>query len=350
MGVRVVVIGAGAAAALLGCLLVLAVAVATTSAVSSQLPLAACGGASLPSHGETVLGTSYGGSGDSPRTREGHGAYGSLIGHAAFAELSTNPENPDPASWDYSALGGLPPQTLLRISFHGRSVIAEKLDVGRGGPAHPKIDLWWQTAALLGFNGMGDVHINAAPPGAQPTPIPGGQPASPSTAVAQCSAFIGDGSAGSRAVTAALRWLGTPYSWGGGDASGPTLGTCGPAGCQGARVRGFDCSGLTLYAWAQAGVALAHFTGDQWNEGVHLAPTIADVGQLLPGDLVFFDMDGPLGHVGLYIGEGRMVEAPHTGDVVKIVSFTSGTYAATYAGAVRPMPRSSPVATGGFAG
>lgn len=350
MGVRVVLIGAGAGAALLGCFLVLMVAVTTSSAVSSQLPLAACGGASLPTHGETVLATTYGGSSDSPRTRGGHGAYGNLIGQAAFAELSTNPENPNPAAWDYSALGGLPPRALLRISFHGRSVIAEKLDVGRGGPAHPRIDLWWQTAALLGFNGLGDVQISAAPPGAQPTPILGGQSALNATNSATCSAFVGDGSAGSRAVAAALRWLGTPYSWGGGDANGPTLGTCGPAGCQGLHVRGFDCSGLTLYAWAQAGVALAHFTRDQWNEGTHLAPTIADIGQLRPGDLLFFNMDGPLGHVGLYVGEGRMVEAPHTGDVVKIVGFTSGAYAATYAGAVRPMPQSSPIDSGGSSG
>jgi cell wall-associated NlpC family hydrolase len=112
-------------------------------------------------------------------------------------------------------------------------------------------------------------------------------------------------------------------------------------------VRGFDCSGLTLYAWAQAGVALSHFTGDQWNEGVHLAPSISDVGQLRPGDLVFFNMDGPLGHVGVYVGGARMVEAPHTGDVVKIVDFTTGAYGAAYAGAVRPMPQASPIVSVG---
>ena len=198
---------------------------------------------------------------------------------------------------------------------------------------------------------MGDVRISPAPPGAQPTPIPGrGRPMPASDTQATCTGFVPDGSAGSRAVAAALRWLGTPYSWGGGDANGPTLGTCGPAGCQGSRVRGFDCSGLTLYAWAQAGVALSHFTGDQWNEGLHLAPAIGDVGQLRPGDLVFFNMDGPLGHVGLYVGGGRMVEAPHTGDVVKVVDFTTGAYGAAYAGAVRPMPRSSPIASAGASG
>jgi cell wall-associated NlpC family hydrolase len=343
-------IGAGASAALLGCLLVLAVAVTTNSAVSNQLALAACGGASVPTRGETVLASTYGGLDDSPQTQEGHGAYGSLVGHAAFAELSTNPQNPNPAAWNYRALGGLAPRTLLRISYHGRSVIAEKLDVGRGGPAHPKIDLWWQTAALLGFNGLGDVRISAAPPGAQPTPIPGAHLTAGSSGTTACIAFVGDGSAGSRAVAAALRWLGTPYSWGGGDVRGPTLGTCGPAGCQGLHVRGFDCSGLTLYAWAQAGVALAHFTRDQWNEGIHLAPIIADVEQLRPGDLVFFNMDGLLGHVGLYVGKGQMVEAPHTGDVVKVVNFTNGVYAATYAGAVRPTPQLSPLDSAGSPG
>jgi cell wall-associated NlpC family hydrolase len=65
---------------------------------------------------------------------------------------------------------------------------------------------------------------------------------------------------------------------------------------------------------------------------------------------VFFNMDGPLGHVGLYVGGGRMVEAPHTGDVVKIVNFTTGSYATAYAGAVRPMPQASPIASAGVSG
>lgn len=349
MGVRVILVVTGVSAAFLGCILVLAVAVTTSSAISNQLSLSACTGTLTPTRGQTVLATTYGGPNDSERTRAGHGAFGSLIGHAAFAELSTNPESPNPAAWDYRALGGLAARSLLRISYHGRSVIAEKLDVGRGGPAHPKIDLWWQTAALLGFNGLGDVRISAAPPGAQPTPIPGSGSTADSTDTQSCPGFVDDGSAGARAVAAALRWVGTPYSWGGGDANGPTLGTCGPAGCQGLRVRGFDCSGLTLYAWAQAGVALAHFTSDQWNDGLHLAPTIADVGQLRAGDLVFFNMDGLLGHVGLYVGGGRMVEAPHTGDVVRVVDFTTGAFGAAYAGAVRPMPRSSPLASAGSA-
>lgn len=115
-----------------------------------------------------------------------------------------------------------------------------------------------------------------------------------------------DGSIGAQAVAIAMQYLGTPYVWGG---SSPG---------------GFDCSGLTSYAYGQVGISLSHFTGDQWNEGVHVP---AD--QLLPGDLVFFHSD--LHHMGMYVGNGQMIHAPQTGDVVKIAPLMSD-----YAGAVRP--------------
>ncbi|MEV4258865.1 NlpC/P60 family protein [Spirillospora sp. NPDC049652] len=111
---------------------------------------------------------------------------------------------------------------------------------------------------------------------------------------------------GAQAVRYALAQLGVPYSWGGGNASGPTFGIA-----QGANIKGFDCSGLTLYAYARVGVRLQHYTGAQWNAGTHVS---AD--QLQPGDLVFFYSD--LHHMGMYIGGGKMVHAPQTGDVVKI--------------------------------
>ena len=117
-----------------------------------------------------------------------------------------------------------------------------------------------------------------------------------------------DGSTGAQAVAAAMQFLGTPYVWGG---SSPG---------------GFDCSGLTMYAYGQVGIGLSHYTGDQWNEGVHVP---AD--QLLPGDLVFFGSD--LHHVGMYIGNGQFIHAPHTGDVVKITDLS---YEGDFAGAVRP--------------
>ena len=115
-----------------------------------------------------------------------------------------------------------------------------------------------------------------------------------------------DGSTGAQAVSIAMQYLGVPYVWGG---SSPG---------------GFDCSGLTSYVYAQLGVGLSHFTGSQWNEGTRVP---AD--QLLPGDLVFFHSD--LHHMGMYVGNGQMIHAPQTGDVVKISPLMSD-----YAGAVRP--------------
>jgi cell wall-associated NlpC family hydrolase len=94
------------------------------------------------------------------------------------------------------------------------------------------------------------------------------------------------------AATIAMRYLGIPYLWGG------------------ASPAGFDCSGLVMYVYAQLGIALPHYAAAQFNSGT---PVASD--QLQPGDLVFFD---GLNHVGIYIGGGEMIHAPHTGDVVKI--------------------------------
>ncbi|HKA03511.1 MAG TPA: NlpC/P60 family protein [Acidimicrobiales bacterium] len=95
------------------------------------------------------------------------------------------------------------------------------------------------------------------------------------------------------AVRAALSQLGLPYVF---NAASPG--------------RAFDCSGLTMWAWAQAGVSMAHYTVSQWNA----FPKVS-LQALQPGDLI---LSYHLGHVGLYIGNGMMVAAPRTGDVVKI--------------------------------
>ena len=97
-------------------------------------------------------------------------------------------------------------------------------------------------------------------------------------------------------VGIAMRYLGVPYVYGGSTPSG------------------FDCSGLVMYAYAQMGVSLPHYTGAQWNMGVPVSRS-----DLQPGDLVFFD---GLGHVGLYIGGGQFIHAPHTGTVVQIASLS----------------------------
>jgi len=110
-------------------------------------------------------------------------------------------------------------------------------------------------------------------------------------------------------VGVAMSQLGTNYVWGG------------------AAPGGFDCSGLVMWAYAQVGVSLPHSSYAQYGYGV---PVSKD--QLQPGDLVFFD---GLGHVGIYIGGGQFVHAPHTGDVVKISSLSEDWYASTYVGARR---------------
>jgi cell wall-associated NlpC family hydrolase len=109
-------------------------------------------------------------------------------------------------------------------------------------------------------------------------------------------------------VGIAMQYLGVPYAWGG------------------ASPAGFDCSGLVVYVFAQMGVSLPHSSYALWGVGM---PVSRD--QLQAGDLVFFN---GLGHVGIYIGSGQFIHAPHTGDVVKISSMT-GWYASTYVGARR---------------
>jgi cell wall-associated NlpC family hydrolase len=101
------------------------------------------------------------------------------------------------------------------------------------------------------------------------------------------------------AASIALGYLGVPYVWGGASPSG------------------FDCSGLVMYVYAQLGISLPHYTVAQWNATIPISSPA-------PGDLVFFD---GLGHVGIYIGGGRFVDAPHSGSVVRIDSMSGfGSY------------------------
>ncbi|WP_026416341.1 NlpC/P60 family protein [Actinomadura oligospora] len=139
---------------------------------------------------------------------------------------------------------------------------------------------------------------------------------------------------GQTAVRAALHWLGTPYSWGGGNTSGPTRGIA-----QGANTIGFDCSALTQYAWAQAGIHLDRIAADQYRDGPHIPRN-----QIAPGDLLFFAHDttnpATIHHVALYLGNGRMIHAPQTGDVVRTTTFTGNPYREhQYIGATRPSPQ-----------
>jgi peptidoglycan DL-endopeptidase CwlO len=114
-------------------------------------------------------------------------------------------------------------------------------------------------------------------------------------------------SAAQRAVAAAVTRLGDRYVFG---ATGPSR---------------FDCSGLVEWAYGRAGVSTAHYTGTFWRSYKHVS-----YNQLKPGDLVFFYRDHH--HVGIYIGNGLMINAPHTGDVVRIASVLGH---GSFSGAVR---------------
>jgi cell wall-associated NlpC family hydrolase len=116
------------------------------------------------------------------------------------------------------------------------------------------------------------------------------------------------------ALALALTFLGTPYRWGG---SSPA---------------GFDCSGFVWYVYQQQGIKVPRVAADQATVGT----PIATIGELLPGDAVFFaDSSGYIHHMGLYVGAGKMVHSPHTGDVVRIADITTGYYFRQFAGGRR---------------
>jgi hypothetical protein len=115
---------------------------------------------------------------------------------------------------------------------------------------------------------------------------------------------------GTRAVQYARRLVGIPYRWGG---DSPNT--------------GFDCSGLVRFVYGHFGVALPHSSYADFDLGTRVSR-----GSLRPGDLVFFD---GVGHVGLYIGDGRFIHAPHTGTSVQVTSLSDPWYRAAYDGARR---------------
>ncbi len=127
------------------------------------------------------------------------------------------------------------------------------------------------------------MRARSASPSPTPSPAPSPPPAS------------GGSGAAAAAVRYAMAQVGKPYQYG---AAGPNA---------------FDCSGLTMMAWAQAGVSLPHSSSAQYGVGRHVSAS-----ELQPGDLVF--RYSPISHVSMYIGNGQQVSATHTGDYVRVQS------------------------------
>jgi peptidoglycan DL-endopeptidase RipA len=140
--------------------------------------------------------------------------------------------------------------------------------------------------------------------------------------------------AANTAVARAMTALGIPYAWAGGTFTGPSRGV--PVDYDSrndGNVIGFDCSGLTLFGWAPY-LRMSHYAPNQWGVGAYHPA----VGNLLPGDLVFWSDNGTvagIGHVAMYIGGGNVVQAPYSGSYVQVTPL--GQVEAGYFGATRPL-------------
>ena len=160
----------------------------------------------------------------------------------------------------------------------------------------------------------------------KPEPVVSPPPSSSPAPVKESTAGSGSASAAQTAIAAAKQYLGTSYAWGGGGTYGPGWGWGIDDG-----VWGFDCSGLTQYAYAQAGISIPRNSRAQYAE----LPKVS-ASDLRPGDLVFWATSpsnpATIHHVAIYLGGDQIIEAPQSGDVVKI----SAMRWYHYAGAVRP--------------
>lgn len=150
-------------------------------------------------------------------------------------------------------------------------------------------------SALVGGSGLGQKSSAGLGQGASVSPQTSG---------------IQSAGAANLVISTGLSLQGIPYSWGGGSIGGPTTGTN-----QGSNTVGFDCSSFVQYAFAKVGVMLPRTTYAQINCGVAVTPTDAQ-----PGDLLFFGNPQAPDHVAIYMGNNKMIEAPHTGDVIKTTS------------------------------
>jgi cell wall-associated NlpC family hydrolase len=214
--------------------------------------------------------------------------------------------------------GPLAAGTVVAVGFQAAPEPVSELQPAPQ-PTHPQAD--GQTPPTVNHAGStANASQTSATKKQQPRRAPPDYPASPSP-------FTGSGGLPAvvrknPVVATALQYLGVPYQWGG---ASPTT--------------GFDCSGLVQYVFAQLHVPLVHFAAAQWHapDSVWVAPN-----HLQPGDLVFFvGSDGTRkapGHVGIYVDDGYIIDAPHTGTLVRFDSLDEPTLADQYVGARRIDP------------
>jgi len=184
------------------------------------------------------------------------------------------------------------------------------------------------TAILIavGFSGLGSPAAGGTwtmkvypAQGQTPQPnIPGLAPRTFSIQSAKAAGLPFPTGPGAQIAQRALSWLGWPYSFDGGNAYGPTLGRAVDKDSRNdGHINGFDCSGLVLYALAPW-LSVTHLASAQYTEAGSLHPAL---NQLQPGDLVFWSTNATaagIGHVAVYIGDGKVVQAPHSGAYVEV--------------------------------
>jgi cell wall-associated NlpC family hydrolase len=158
------------------------------------------------------------------------------------------------------------------------------------------------------------------------------------TVAAPLAAAIGGSwspAAGQTAVSRAMRYLGIPYAYAGGGYSGPSYGVCVSGDAwNDCHVYGLDCSGLSMYAWAPY-LHMDHYAATQYSQAGSVHPSTSN---LMPGDLVFWSSDGTeagIHHVAIYVGGGNVIQAPHSGDIVRVTPL--GEVDSGYFGATRPL-------------
>ena len=172
----------------------------------------------------------------------------------------------------------------------------------------------FDAAATAGRDAAAEAYENlpqgqeGVEPGLPPSNPGGEQPAEPDVSGSREEQI-------ERVIDRGMSQLGVTYAWGGGNQDGPTLGVRdgGVADSHGDYSKvGFDCSGLMVYSFAAVGIQLEKYSGYQYTSGTQIP-----VGDAQRGDMLFWGAGGS-SHVALYLGDGTMLEAPQSGDVVKV--------------------------------